>query len=101
MKAYKLSLPRRYLLHGCLYKILNLHQIVQVKALHPIQLVDCVWSTRCWHLCPKTGILNQDTLCSRIGEERLCASPGCVWLLLWWIILSLINSRDPMGKYRL
>ena len=56
MKAFELSQPHGYLLLGCLYTIMHWHQIVQVKALHAIQLVDCVWNTRRWHMSSRTGI---------------------------------------------
>ena len=40
MKTFKLSLLHGYLLHGCLYTIPNWHQVVKVKALHAIQLIN-------------------------------------------------------------
>ena len=44
MKAFEYRLLHGYLLHGCLYTITNWRQIVRVKALQAIQLVDCVWT---------------------------------------------------------
>ena len=62
MKTFELSLLHGYLLHGCLYTIPNWHQVVQVKALHAIQLVNCVWSTRRWagHISSRTGKFEQE-----------------------------------------
>ena len=77
MKVFELCLPHGYLLHGCLYTIANWHQIVQVKALQAIQLVDCVWNTRGWHMSSRTGIFEQEMRCSCIGaalNQGLCGS---------------------------
>ena len=58
------------------------HQIVKVrvKALQATELVNCVWKTRRWHMPSRTWIFKHETRCSCIGVERLCASPGCLWL---------------------
>ena len=79
----------------------NWLQVVQAKALQATQLVEFVWSMKLWHMCSRTGMFEQEKLCSCIGEGKLCAGKKCIWLLSWWIILSLINSRDPVCIWRL
>jgi hypothetical protein len=55
MKVFELWLPLGHYLHGCLYMIQKWLQIVQVKVLHAMQLVECVWNTRRWHISSRTG----------------------------------------------